>query len=313
MAESRLPGVVDHHVHLGLVDHDLLAGGAVVRVHDLGWDPDLVGALRPAGVEVRAVGPFHTAVGGYPAGRPWAPAGAVRQLAAVEDAVAAVEDVEARGLSGFKIALHAGMPLLSDEVLATAVRAAQAAGLPVLVHAEGPGQVERAVDVRADVLVHAPWTERVPDDVLRRGRAMTWISTLAIHAGYGNVRMATRRARPSVRSRIPGDSPALATAVDNVRRFRALGGRVVYGTDMGNGPTPVGVNADEIRLLELAGMTGEDLIGAVCTGATTLTSPHPRPTDAADLVTWLADAHRVGANPVPSRREPSAEIDEGDR
>lgn len=273
MAESRLPGVVDHHVHLGLVDHDLLAGGPVVRVHDLGWDPSVIGSLRPAGVEVRAVGPFHTAVGGYPAGRSWAPAGAVRQLASVEDAVAAVEDVEARGLSGFKIALHAGMPLLSDEVLATAVRAAQAAGLPVLVHAEGPGQVERAVDVRADVLVHAPWTERVPDEVLRRGRAMTWISTLAIHGGH--------------------DSPALAAAVDNVRRFRAVGGRVVYGTDMGNGPTPVGVNAEEIRLLELAGMTGEDLIDAVCTGATALTSPHPRPTDAGSLIAWLAAARRT--------------------
>lgn len=268
---GELPGVVDHHVHLGLVDHDRLADGPVVEVHDLGWDPALVGAFRPAGVEVRAVGPFHTAVGGYPAGRSWAPAGAVRQLASVEDAVAAVEDVEAQGFSGFKIALHAGMPLLSDELLATAVRAAQAAGLPVLVHAEGPGQVERAVDARADVLVHAPWTEPVPDEVLRRGHAMTWISTLAIHAG----------------------SPALATAVDNVRRFRAVGGRVVYGTDMGNGPTPVGVNAAEVRLLELAGMTGEELLGAVCTGSTTLASPYPRPTDAGSLLAWLATARRT--------------------
>lgn len=298
MAESRLPGVVDHHVHLGLVDHDLLAGGPVVRVHDLGWDPSVIGSLRPAGVEVRAVGPFHTAVGGYPAGRSWAPPAAVRQLATVRDAVAAVEDVEAQGLDGFKIALHAGMPLLSDELLATAVRAAQAAGLPVLVHAEGPGQVQRAIDVRADVLVHAPWTERVPDEVLARGTGMPWISTLAIHAGYGNVRTATRRARPSVRSRIPGTSPALATAVDNVRRFRALGGRVVYGTDMGNGPTPVGVNAEEILLLGEAGLAGEELLAAVTYGEPALTSPHPLPTTAAELVTWLADARRLTEHDV---------------
>ena len=266
---SALPGVVDHHVHLGLVDHHLLAGGPVVRVHDLGWDPSVVGSLQPAGVEVRAVGPFHTAVGGYPAGRSWAPPGAVRELTSIEDAVAAVEDVESRGFTGFKIALHAGMPLLSDELLATAVRAAQAAGLPVLVHAEGPGQVARAIDVRADVLVHAPWTERVADEVLHRGRGMTWVSTLAIH-----------------------DAAAREVALDNVRRFRALGGRVVYGTDMGNGPTPVGVNAEEILLLGEAGLSGDELIDAVCVGEPALRSPHPRPTTAAELLAWLADATR---------------------
>lgn len=266
---SALLGVVDHHVHLGLVDHGLLAGGPVVRVHDLGWDPSLVGALQPAGVEVRAVGPFHTAVGGYPAGRTWAPPGAVRELTSIEDAVAAVEDVEARGFAGFKIALHTGMPLLSDELLVTAVRAAHAAGLPVLVHAEGPGQVARAIDARADVLVHAPWTEPVPEEVLRRGRGMTWISTLAIHG-----------------------EAAREVALDNVRRFRALGGRVVYGTDMGNGPTPVGVNTEEILLLGEAGLTGDELIDAVCVGEPALRSPHPRPTTAAELVDWLADARR---------------------
>lgn len=283
MAEPVLPGVVDHHVHLGLVDHARLAGGPVVEVHDLGWDPAALPS--PEGVEVRAVGPFHTAPGGYPAGRSWAPPGAVRELASVADVAAAVARLDGLGM---KVALHAGMPLLSDELLRAAVDSAHAAGLPVLVHAEGEGQAARAIRAGADVLVHAPWTEPVPDEVLAEGAGMTWISTLAIHAG----------------------SPALATALDNVRRFRALGGRVVYGTDMGNGPTPVGVNAEEILLLGEAGLTGEDLLAAVCTGEVELVSPHPRPTTAAELVAWLADARRPPATPPPRSGTSTAEIRE---
>ncbi len=51
-----LAGVVDHHVHLGLVDHAALAGSPVVEVHDLGWEPEAVLRLRadpPRGVTVR--------------------------------------------------------------------------------------------------------------------------------------------------------------------------------------------------------------------------------------------------------------------
>lgn len=242
-----LSAVVDHHVHLGLVDRALLAGSGVVEVHDLGWDPDVAQGWRshpPAGVRVRFAGPFHTAVGGYPKGRSWAPDAAVREVPDVAAAAAAVRALAPYDVCGVKIALNTDMPLLDDAVLRALVAAAHDAGLPALVHAEGPGQAGRAVDAGADVLVHAPWSERVPDEVLSRSRAMTWISTLAIH-----------------------DEVARAVAIDNIRRFRSLGGRVVYGTDMGNGPTPVGINAEEIRLLEEAGITGADLTAAL--GGTT--------------------------------------------
>ena len=39
-----------------------------------------------------------------------------------------------------------------------------------------------------------------------------------------------------------GDTPALRTALDNLRRFHAAGGTVVYGTDLGNGPIPSGIH-----------------------------------------------------------------------
>jgi imidazolonepropionase-like amidohydrolase len=278
-AVTVLPGLVDRHVHLGLVDHRALAGGPVVEVHDLGWAPDEIAVLRdqpPAGVTVRVAGPFHTAPGGYPSGRSWAPAAAVRAVDSVPAARRAVADAVAAGYDILKVALHSGMPLLGDEVLRGLVSAAHDAGLPVVVHAEGAGQAVRAIDAGADLLAHAPWTERVPDDALARGAHMTWCSTLAIHS-----------------------RPARATAIDNIRRFRALGGRVVYGTDMGNGPTPVGVNAREILALGAAGLAGDELLAALCgppaghlAAGRLLVSPHPVPASAADAVAWFADCRR---------------------
>lgn len=277
---TLLPGVVDHHVHLGLVDHGLLADGPVVEVHDLGWEPATAAALRaapPAGVTVRMAGPFHTAPGGYPSGRSWAPDGSVRAVASPEEAAAAVGEARRAGYDFVKITLHTELALLDDETLRALVEAAHLAGLPALVHAEGTGQAARAVDAGADVLVHAPWTERLEEDVLVRGRRMTWYSTLAIHAEEDQTR-----------------------AIDNICRFRALGGQVRYGTDMGNGPTPVGVNGPEILALGEAGLAGEELIAAV-TGPVTaplpasrvLASSHPLPHTAAELVDWLATARRL--------------------
>jgi hypothetical protein len=276
---TRLPGVIDRHVHLGLVDHGPLIAGPLVEVHDLGWSPAQAAQWRmrpPGDVVVRAVGRFHTAPGGYPTGRSWAPADAVRPVSDTADARAAVAELRRDGFDALKIALHTAMPLLSDEVLRALVDSAHEAGLPALVHAEGPGQAARAIAAGADVLVHAPWSEPLPDQLLERGVGMTWISTLAIH-----------------------DEAGCAVAIDNIRRFRALGGTVVYGTDMGNGPTPVGPHAEEIRLLERAGLTGRDLVEAVLgpldarTPERTLVAPLPMPHTAEELIAWLASATRL--------------------
>src|SRR5690606_28197069 len=119
-----------------------------------------------------------------------------------------------------------------------------------------------------------PWTEELSDELLRRGRSMTWCSTLAIHDQAGRRR-----------------------ATDNVRRFRAVGGRVVHGTDAGNGPAPAGVNPDEIRALGEAGLAGDDLLTALTSTALTdtvvtstvaidrlLVSPRPLPQTADEIV-----------------------------
>lgn len=277
--EVTLPGVVDRHVHLGLVDRARLADGPVTEVHDLGWDPretSVWATTPPSGLRVRYVGPFHTAPGGYPSGRSWAPDAAVRPVASQRAAAEAVADVAAAGGFAVKVALHTGMTLLPDGVLRALVAEAHAAGLPVVVHAEGAGQAERAVDAGADTLVHVPWTERLSPELVARAARMTWISTLAIHDG-------------------PGRPIGLERALDNTRRFVAAGGTLVYGTDMGNGPTPVGVNEREIELLGEVGLAGESLLRAVLgpPDAPALTAPLPVPETAADLITWLRSARRV--------------------
>jgi hypothetical protein len=277
--DVTLPGVVDRHVHLGLVDRALLADGPVAEVHDLGWDPresTAWAATPPSGVRVRYVGPFHTAPGGYPSGRSWAPDAAVRHVASRRAAAEAVADVAAAGGFAVKVALHAGMALLPDDVLGALVTEAHAAGLPVVVHAEGAGQAGRAVDAGADTLVHVPWTEPLSPQLIARAAHMTWISTLAIH---------DRPGQPA------GPEPAL----DNARRFVAAGGTLVYGTDMGNGPTPVGVNEREIELLGEVGLTGEALLRAVLgpADAPALTGPGPEPRTAAELTAWLRASRRL--------------------
>ncbi len=277
-ARTELPGLVDHHVHLGLVDWERLAGGPLCEVHDLGWEPDAVQAIAaapPGGVRIRFAGPFHTAVGGYPSGRAWAPAGAVVQLRDVREASEAVARAAAAGVFAVKVALSALMPLLADEPLEALIRAAHAHGLPVIAHTEGPGQAWRAIIAGVDVLAHTPWDERLTEAQARRAASsgMTWISTLAIHEGE-----------------------ALATAVDNLGRFHAAGGRVRYGTDMGNGTQPVGVSPREVELLGEAGLAGEALLDAVCgdaSGAPLLASHHPFPRDSKQLIGWLADCERI--------------------
>lgn len=274
-----LPGVIDSHVHLGLSDLDQLSHSVVVEVHDLGWEPGALAGWQqhpPVGLTVQSCGRFHTAVGGYPSGRSWAPDGSVREVTSAADAAIAVSEAVAAGSSAIKITLHTELPLLGDTELTALVQAAHGAGLPAVVHAEGPGQAARAIAAGADALAHTPWTELLDDDTLRAASGMTWLSTLAIHEGDD-----------------------LERALENARRFVTAGGTLHYGTDMGNGATPVGgVNTREIELLGEAGLSGRALIEAVCGSATevpvdrALWAPLPLPGTATELVAWHSQAER---------------------
>src|SRR4051812_3095053 len=116
---------------------------------------------------------------GYPADRPWAPPGSVRELTGPADGVRAVDEAAAYGHDLIKLELHSGAPLLDDATLRAVVRAAHQRRLPVGVHAEGRGQARRAFEAGADILVHVPWTESLPDDLLAAmAGSMRWTSTI---------------------------------------------------------------------------------------------------------------------------------------
>jgi imidazolonepropionase-like amidohydrolase len=59
-------------------------------------------------------------------------------------------------------------------------------------------------------------------------------------------------------------TPELRVACDNLVRFRAAGGEVTYGTDLGNGAIPPGIHVREALLLhEAIRMTPEEVLTAM--------------------------------------------------
>ncbi len=244
---TLLPGLVDAHVHSGLVDLATVRAGGIAGVWDLGSVPAKVAGLahRPGLPRIRFAGPFLTAPGGYPSDRGWAEPGSWREIHSAADATAAVAEAHAAGAGLIKVTAHTGGPQLPPATLTAVVDAAHARRLPVVVHAEGPGTVAAAGDAGADILAHTPWTEPLDRGLVRAcADRMTWISTLDIH-GWGT------------------PTPDQQVAVANLRRFLEYGGRVRYGTDLGNGPLPPGVNPREIRALQSAGLTPADILLAM--------------------------------------------------
>lgn len=249
-----MPGVADRHVHIGLSDLWAVVTGGVTSVRDLGWPADEVLPLAHAsespafaGPLVRTTGPMITVHGGYPTRERWAPGGTGLVVTGPEEAAAAAGWLLARtGLNVVKVALNAEAgPTLSDEELLAVCDAAHAGGAIVTAHCEGKGQVERALGAGVDELAHCPWSERLSDGTIEAmARRMRICSTLDIHS-FGR------------------DTPELRTALENLSRFVAAGGPVVYGTDLGNGPIPPGIHVGEAWHLRRAGLSPERILEAM--------------------------------------------------
>ena len=247
-----MPAVADRHVHIELSNPGDVLRGGVTAVRDLAWPPERIFPLADAsempsfdGPLIRAAGPMLTAPGGYPTRDGWAPAGTGRELTSVEDAVAAVEELAKLGAAAIKVSLNADAgPTPSDAVLAAICDAARAADLPVTAHAQGKGQVERALGAGVDELAHTPWT-RLSDEVIQAASTqMRIVSTLDI-LSFGR------------------DTPEIRTALDNLRRFHVAGGGIAYGTDLGNGSIPPGIHTREALLMVEAGLEPEEVLEAM--------------------------------------------------
>jgi imidazolonepropionase-like amidohydrolase len=247
-----MPAVADRHVHIELSDPASVLAGGVTAVRDLAWPVERIFPLADAsempsfdGPLIRAAGPMLTAPGGCPTRDGWAPPGTGRELTSVEDATTAVQELSRLGASAIKVSLNedAG-PTPSDAELAAICDAADAADLPVTSHAQGKGQVERALGAGVDELAHTPWT-RLSDEVIQAAATqLRIVSTLDI-LSFGR------------------DTPEIRTALDNLRRFHVAGGTIVYGTDLGNGSIPPGIHTREALLMVEAGLEPEEVLEAM--------------------------------------------------
>jgi imidazolonepropionase-like amidohydrolase len=248
-----MPAVADRHVHIELSDPAAVLLRGVTAVRDLAWPAERIFPLADAselptytGPLVRAAGPMLTGRGGYPTRDAWAPAGTGRELDGPDDARMAVKELASLGAAAIKVSLNAEAgPTPSDAELAAVCEEAHAHDLPVTAHAQGHGQVERGLGAGIDELAHTPWTERVSDDLLDAcARRLRIVSTLDIFS-FGR------------------DTPEIRTALDNLRRFHTAGGTVIYGTDLGNGAIPPGIDTREALLLAEAGLEYEEVLEAM--------------------------------------------------
>ncbi|MGV8911768.1 MAG: amidohydrolase [Rhodoglobus sp.] len=286
-----LPGFRDSHVHLGLVEPRALIAGGLAAVDDLGGDPARLAewANDEAVPALSFAGAFITAPGGYPVNRAWAANLVVCEVSTDEQAMAAVAEQIGGGATLIKVALNAeDGPVIDDETLGALVEYTHSRGHEVVAHVQGAGQAQRAFAAGVDRLAHTPWTERLDDSLIERmaqpnsrflaGRH-SWISTLDIH-GYGQ------------------HGQEFEIASDNLRRFHSAGGAVRYGTDMGNGDLPPGLNQRELSALQDAGIRNDSLLRALCLpsfGSTVSYLPTVPRADT-DLAAWLMSATVVTAH-----------------
>lgn len=239
-----LPGFIDAHVHLGFFDPRAVARAGVTTVRDLGWPLDALSSLH-GGPAVIFAGPIVTARGGYPSRAAWAPPGTALEVDDEATARAAVRTVAARGACIVKIAQEprAGA-VLAPSIVKAIVEEARAYGLRVTSHCGSLEQLLVALDAGVAELAHGLWSdEQIPGDILTRmvHQGVTVIPTLHVDP-----------------------SPQRVAAAGS---FVAAGGRVVYGTDMGNPPVPAGIDAKEIGLMREAGMEPSAALHAATRGA----------------------------------------------
>ena len=282
----------DAHVHLGLVDPQGLPEAGIGRVLDTGWTLSAQqewSAGSIPGLDVDFAGNFLAAPGGYPSNRSWAPKDATIFVSDPEQAVA---NQVAAGASAIKITLNADAgPVHTNEVLAQLISVSHKHGLTPVIHAEGAGQAARAISSGRVVLAHTPFTEILSDELITYAAKnnVGWMSTLDIH-GYGRY------------------AEAFDISCANLRRFISAGGTVFYGTDLGNGPLPVGINVRELTALQACGMSPAQITDSLTSWwDKQQRQPHPTRVSflseisdgtSVELCTWLATARIVESTEV---------------
>jgi imidazolonepropionase-like amidohydrolase len=233
-----VPGFIDSHVHITFSTPEFELQGGILAAVDMGapvaiWED----APKMLPFHLYPVGQLLTAVGGYPT-QGWGSNGYGREIRGVEDAKAAAQEVIKRGAKIVKMPLDPSGPLLSAAEQKAIVETAHAAKLPVGSHALTADVVQMALDAGVDVLVHAP-IEKLSDDLIKKFCARPKAAVITTFEAFGVSR----------------------GALENVKRLKAAGCKVMYGSDLGNGVSS-GILMGEIEDMTSIGMTPTEIIDA---------------------------------------------------
>jgi hypothetical protein len=229
--------IVDSHVHLAFDPvADQLAVHGVKAVVDLAAPERMLGAKYP--IRVIQSGPMLTHPDGYPLDA-WGADGYGIGCDTSECVDQTIARLKGEGAGLIKIAMDDDG--LAKPLVAQAIKDAHARGLKVAVHALTNEGAWTAGSLGADVLAHTP-LEPISEQTVAAwarpgGRAV--ISTLAAFGGSD-------------------------TVIDNLRKLRAAGLTVLYGTDLGNLRVD-GPSDEEMALMRKAGMTDDEVRASMTT------------------------------------------------
>lgn len=229
-----VPAAIDSHVHLSYLPagRRLLRAG-VAAVVDLAAPLEALQERdAPPELTVLRSGPMITARGGYPT-RDWGADGFGLEVDGAKAAGQAVDTLADAGARVIKVPVT-DPPVLGAAALRAIVARAHARGLKVVAHALLDGHARAAAEAGADVLAHSP-VEPLQEATVKAWAGRAVIGTLSAFGGA---------------------APA------NLRRLRAAGATVLYGTDLGNTQL-IGISGEEIELLQEAGLDGTAILEAM--------------------------------------------------
>lgn len=289
---TLLPGLVDAHVHsYGSTLRDAVRFG-VTTVLDQFTDPRLVQSQRAAReslgrgdqADLFSAGMLATARGGHGTqfGVP------VSTIDRPEDALTWVRDRKAEGSDWIKIIVEDGsmfggeLATLNRETVAALISAAHDEGLLAVAHVSRLKHALMAKELGIDGLVHV-WIDELIDEVQAENIAESnvfVVPTLSVMATFGDQSVVSDLRKAA------GDTPLspmqLQTlesnfeisdvevaantnniAIENVRRLRTAGVRLIAGTDAPNAGTASGLSLHhEFHLLMRAGLTVHEVLKA---------------------------------------------------
>jgi imidazolonepropionase-like amidohydrolase len=252
---TLIPGFIDAHVHIGFAAPSEVLTHGVTTARDLGWPPKKLWPLVErskanefAGPEVLAAGQMLTVPRGYPMRAGWAPRHTGLPIRSPAEGTEAVAAQAESGACIIKVALNPLVgPVLDLETLTAIVQAAHDRSLRVTGHIYALAELHKALDAGMDELAHMLMSpETIPAATIERmvRRSMTVVPTLSCFFGSDQ-----------------------QIAVENLRSFARAGGRVIYGTDLGNeGPQP-GIDPREIDAMSRSGMSMPEIIASATVGS----------------------------------------------